>query len=366
MSVHTAIISGSRVYPVKVSCAPGPLTPLWIKGGHLKEAEVRELCLRVQMAMGLSEALPLEVVIDAPKIQDTIAAYDFPVALAMMIALEKVPLPTDRLFAMGELSFVGEVRSFRGAFPVARAIASGSLGDFDQVLFPRMDGCDAEALAGGVSLDRLVLPCTLDEVADYLRGRNRMTVAAGSPVQLSSLSERTETQVRESKAFASNGSLGCTPGCGRILLIGPPGSGTIARQVGSLLPKMTRVESEEITATCSIAGFSPGGLIHHRLFRAPHHSITAERMFGSKTWPGEVSLAHNGVLFLDELTEFEPSVAQRVLRTKPHKLPWLSRPALIVAAVQGSGSQVAGARLSKLRPLFDTVFRVRGTELCDD
>ena len=229
---------------------------------------------------------------------------DLPIAMSVLAATGQVPCSPglDGWAFAGELSLKGELVPTPGMLSVAITAARAGL---TGVVVPEANAVEARQVE---SLQVVGAP-TLAEVVGYLKGTwspspDQRRSSAPEPASSVDLSEvRGQTQARRALEVAAAGGH-------NLLMVGAPGAGKtmLARRLPTILPDMTREESLEASQLHSIAGLLQGrGLLRHRPFRAPHHSVsTAGLLGGGGTYlrPGEVSLAANGVLFLDEFTEF--------------------------------------------------------------
>lgn len=305
--VNSLGLKGIEGYAVGVEVDIAPGLPSYSVVG-LPDAAVKESKDRVVAAIRNSGfELPsrrVTVNLAPAEIRKAGTHFDLPIALGMLSAAEALEGRDEKAagaFFLGELALDGALKPVVGVLPMLLSLkASGHSGP---VVVPAANSAEA-SLSGLEALSA----STLSEAAAWLAGKGRLSPCGGGPAAETYGAAGDMSEVK-SQAFAKRALEIAAAGFHNIIMVGPPGSGKsmLAKRFSSILPPLTEEQSLETTKIYSVCGLlSRARLITERPFREPHHTISDAALIGggSSPKPGEVSLAHNGVLFLDEFPEF--------------------------------------------------------------
>jgi len=310
-SIKSGTIYGLQGYLIDVEVDFSKGLPCFVMVGSLK-SEVKESAERVRIAlknMGITiPPMHIAVNLSPADIKKSGTGFDFSIALGLLVAMERVP--SDRLkdtLVMGEIGLTGEIKRINGVMPIVWEAKKRGI---TTCLVPK-DNVEEAALVEGV---KVIGINDLKEAMEYLNIKESAKRDAFiSPIEVNSADEQVEfldfADVVGQESL-KRGALIAASGAHHMLIIGPPGAGKtmIAKRISSIMPPMSMEESMDVTSIYSIAGLldNDNPVIKMRPFVSPHHTVSPQGMAGGGLVPrpGSVSLAHKGVLFLDELPEF--------------------------------------------------------------
>lgn len=331
--VFSFSISGIEVMPVHVEVDISNGLPNFLMTGYLGN-EVKEASERVRTAIkNTGYRFPpnrIVVNISPANIRKNSTGFDLPIAIGILSDLGEVCREwLDDTLIMGELSLDGRVNPIRG---VLAGVGMAKQAGFRRCIVPKANEAEGSAIEGisVIGVETLSQAVAVINQKDYTQRVNKIMKKASEADMVDFADVYGQETIKRSSMIA-------VAGRHNMLMIGPPGSGKTlaAKRIPTIMPDMTLEEKIDITKVYSIIGTlsSEGGLIEKRPFRAPHHSISLTGLIGGGRYPvpGEITLADKGVLFLDELTEFNPRVLDALRQPFEEKS---------VTLVKGTGTYV--------------------------
>lgn len=315
-TVITGALQGVSAYQVSVEVDISPGLPTLSLVGSLSQ-EVREARERVGVALrNTGFHLPpgrITVNLSPAKRRKEGTAFDLPIAVGLLAAMDRIPgKQVENTLFLGELGLDGEIKGVSGVLPIVREAASWGV---RQCIVPAVNALEG-ALISGVTVRGAA---SLQELFSFLLSEDGEGETLLPAVRLDArklFQEKAAERILDfsevnGQETAKRGAEIAAAGFHNLLMVGPPGAGKsmIAKRIPGILPPLTLEESLEVTSIFSVAGLLKEGetMVTKRPFRNPHHSISLAALVGGSTVPrpGMISLAHRGVLFLDELPEFQ-------------------------------------------------------------
>lgn len=306
---YTVAFEGVEARTVEVQCAISPGLPAFAIVG-LPDKAVSEARERVRAALSaLAIALPpkrITIKLSPADLPKEGSHFDLPIALALLGALEIVPQDElNSLVSIGELSLDGTLVPIAGALPAAMAAATDERG----LICPKACGGEAAWVASATVTGAR----SLGEVIRHLTGQNPLPPA--EPGEIAGFAAQRDLRDVKGQERAKRALEISAAGRHHMMLIGAPGSGKsmLAARLPGILPPLSPAEALETSMIHSLAGLlTDGGISRQRPFREPHHNASMAAIIGGRRGakPGEISLAHNGILLLDELPEFSRPVLE--------------------------------------------------------
>ncbi|MFC1916097.1 YifB family Mg chelatase-like AAA ATPase [Chloroflexota bacterium] len=327
--VKTAAVVGleGHLVDVEVDISSG-LPAMTIVG--LPDAAVQEAKERVRAAIrnsGYTFPMKRIVVNLAPAdLKKVGPSYDLPIAVGILLSSEQVKADGSQTIFLGELSLDGSLRHTHGILPM---VALAKEEKIAPIIVPEVDAREASLIEGA----KIISITSLSQLVSYLRGEIPMPEYKPDEVHDYSPPAASSTDLADIKGQEHVKRALEVAGAGghNIIMCGPPGSGKtlLARSLPAIMPPMTNEEALEVTKIYSVSGLLPTDtpLVRQRPFRSPHFTISNAGLVGGGHWPkpGEISLSHRGVLFLDELPEFGHSLLEVLRQPLEDKIVTISR-----------------------------------------
>ncbi len=312
----SSAVMGIDAYTVKVeahleNASPSTFTTVGLPEGAVKESKERVLAAMKNSGFKIPQKR-ITINLAPADIRKEGSAFDLPIAVGILSALDYVDKKfLDKILLIGELSLDGILRPVKGAFPIC---LNAKTAGYKGIILPKQNMKEASY----VSEIKIAGVETLEEVVQILNGAGNTNAIMTSTPELLDIDSDYTLDISDVKGQenAKRALEVAAAGGHNLLFIGPPGSGKtmLAKRLPTILPNMEIEEALETTKIHSVAGLIPTdyGIVTQRPFRSPHHTISDVALIGGGQVPrpGEVSLANNGVLFLDELPEFKKNALE--------------------------------------------------------